>query len=80
MPRRPSAFGDLIEIPRQAQRSGVTRVVDRIGEDGDAVGPQPAKDLNDGESEVQEKRNLEVAPAAVVIVVVSQCIAVSADQ
>ena len=33
----------------------------RIGEDGDAVGQQPAEDLQHCKSQIEEKSNLDIA-------------------
>lgn len=47
----------FLKVPGQA----VAKIVQSVGEDGQAVGPQAADDFDEGEAEVQEESDFDIA-------------------
>ena len=63
------AIRDFVEIPGQTKRDGIRQIVDGVGENSDAIGPESADDFEDSESEIKKKRDFQIVTAAVVIVI-----------
>lgn len=57
-----------VEIPGETEGDGIPEIVNRIGQDRDAVRPDPADDLQQSEPEVEKERNLQVLTAVRMIV------------
>ena len=53
--RIPSPKGHPLQVPGGAQHQAVAGIVQGIGQHGDAVGPETAGHLHEGEGEVDEK-------------------------
>ncbi len=56
---------DALKHPRQGDRYRASKVVDRVGDDGHAVGEPSADEGDDGEGEVDEEGREDVLPRAI---------------
>ena len=67
-----------LEPPGQPKRERVTQIVQRVGENGDAVGECAADQLSNGKQQIQEKRYPDPGRVGVVLMVIVTLVAAHA--